>query len=217
MTDSTSIKYDQFVSDYPAINYRAGYMLMTPDTELTHAFFLESGKVRKYSLTRYNEKATMNIFVAPSLLPISSVLNGTPNLYYFETMNPVVVRCIPVEEMATYIKDNPDVAYDLLQKVYAGLENTQRRIAYLMRGSLRCRVMFELVIELQRSGKLQHDGSYLITISETEIAERAGLSRETVSRELAKIFKLNDVCRRQGRSILIQSRDALEEMLQQYT
>jgi CRP-like cAMP-binding protein len=211
------MEYDHFTSKYPTKNLRRGSVLITPDENPLQVFFLESGKIRKYEINRYGEKAVMNVFAAPSLLPLSWALNKTPNVYYFEAATPVTVRCIPTEDVVTYLQTSPTIVYGLLQEVYAGLENTQRRIAYLMRGSLRCRVLFELVIETKRSSMQMDDGSYVITVSETELAERAGLSRETVSRELAKIFKSSDICRRQGRSIIIKNLSELDALLQKYS
>lgn len=209
--------FEQFLSQYPLRRYTKGRILISPDEEMTHIFFLEAGRVRKYDVTRFRDKVVISVLSAPILLPLSWALNKTPNLYYFETLTAVDVRRIPTDDINAYIKADPDLAYTLLKQVYSGLENTQRRVVYLTRGNARSRLLFELLIEARRSGEQQADGSYVITVSETDLAERAGLSRETISREFAKVFKLSDVCERQGRSIIIHDLHALDEMLQRTT
>lgn len=209
--------YDQFLSQFPLRRYPKGHILISPNEELSCVFFVESGKIRKYDITKYGEKVVMNVFNAPTLIPLSWVLNKTPNLYYFEALTLLSVRCIPTDEIAAYLKTHPAMVYGLLQQVYSGLENTQRRVMYLTRGSIRSRLLFELLIEARRSGEPQSDGSCIINISVTEVAERAGLSRESISRELAKVFKFTDLCRRKGRLIVIQDLNKLEEMLHKMT
>ena len=63
----------------------------------------------------------------------------------------------------------------------------QRRMAHLMGGTARSRLVFELMIECQRFGIRQDNGSYLLTLHEDELARRSGMSRETVNRELSKL------------------------------
>jgi CRP-like cAMP-binding protein len=209
--------YDQFLSQFPLRRYPKGHILISPNEELSGVFFVESGKIRKYDITKYGEKVVMNVFNAPTLIPLSWVLNKTPNLYYFEALTLLSVRCIPTDEITAYLKTHPAMVYGLLQQVYSGLENTQRRVMYLTRGSIRSRLLFELLIEARRSGEVQNDGSCIINISVTEVAERAGLSRESISRELAKVFKSTDLCKRKGRLIVIQDLNELEEMLHKMT
>jgi CRP-like cAMP-binding protein len=217
MDNNQTDRYDQFLSQFPLRYYPAGHILISPNEELTGIYWIESGRVRKYDVTRFHDKVVMNVFSAPILFPLSWVLNHTPNMYYFEALSRVGVRFIPTEEIAAYLKTDPDLVYSLLQQVYLGLENTQRRVVHLTRGSARSRLLFELLIEARRSGEEQSNGSVIITISETDLAERAGLSRETISRELAKVFKISDLCVRQGRSIIIRDLQELEATLQKTT
>lgn len=209
--------FNEFVMQFPLRRYPEGRILISPNEEPEYIFFLESGKVRKYDVTRFRDKVVISVFNSPILFPLSWALNKTPNLYYFEALTAIAVRCVPTDQVTEYLKTDPALAFSQLKQVYFGLENTQRRVVYLTRGNARSRLLFELLIEARRSGEAQPDGSYTITISESDLAERAGLSRETISRELAKVFKLNNVCKRQGRSIVIQNLQELDEMLQRTT
>lgn len=206
-------EYEQFLAQFPIKQYAKGEVLMSPDENPEHVFFLQTGKVSKYDVTKYGERVVMNVFTRPILFPLSWVLNRTINRYYYEAVLPVTVRCIPLLQAEAYLQSNPAVVYKFLQEVYAGLEDTQRRVVHLTRGTARSQLMFELLFEARRSGKLQKDGSCVITISATEIGQRAGLSRETISRELAKILRSDDLYRRRGRSIVIRDVEELDQKL----
>jgi CRP/FNR family cyclic AMP-dependent transcriptional regulator len=208
-----STDYSQFLSHYPLKHYPKGSVLISPNEELDYMYFLESGDVRKYDVNKYGDQIVMNIFSAPILFPLSWALNRTPNRYYFEALSSLTARPIPTDELTAYLKSDPSMVYALLQQVYSGLENSQRRVVYLTHGSVRSRLLFELLIEARRSGEEQQDGSYILNVSESEIAQRAGLSRETISREIAKLVKSSDLCKRVGRSIMIQDLHELDEML----
>jgi CRP-like cAMP-binding protein len=120
---------------------------------------------------------------------MSWAINNTSNQWFYETGSKVTLRQAPVDEVLGFLETNPDVLFDLLSRLYSGTDGLQRRMAHLMAGSARSRVLFELIVAARRFGKQQKNGSLFIDIRENELARRSGLSRETVSRELQKIKK----------------------------
>ena len=47
--------------------------------------------------------------------------------------------------------------------------------------------MYELIIESRRFGEKLRDGSIKLTVNEQDLAARAGMTRETVSREIQRL------------------------------
>jgi len=118
---------------------------------------------------------------------MSWALNKTPNKYFYKTETPVVLHAVPADDARAFLEANPDVALDLLGRLYRGLEGVYGRLVHLMSGTARSRLSYELIIECRRSGNRQDDGSYTLKINELDLAARSGLSRETVSREIKKL------------------------------
>jgi CRP-like cAMP-binding protein len=143
--------------------------------------------VRQYDITSRGEEVVVNVFKPPAFFPMVWAINKIPNQYFFETSEPTEIKMAPANDVITFLKSNHDVTYDLLSRLYSGTESMQRRMAHLMGGSGRSRVLFELIVECKRFGKLQKNGSYVLEIHENELARRSGLSRETVNRELSKL------------------------------
>jgi hypothetical protein len=54
-------------------------------------------------------------------------------------------------------------------------------MSHILRGGSASRVVYELIVECERFGNKQVNGSYNLFMHEDELARRAGLSRETVS------------------------------------
>ncbi|MNQ88997.1 hypothetical protein D3C85_1042900 [compost metagenome] len=82
-----------------------------------------------------------------------------------------------------------------------------------MSGDAHDRLLFELFIEARRSGEMQSDGSCVVNVSLADLAQRAGLTRETISRELGKIIQSHELISRQNRSLVISDLRALKEQL----
>lgn len=214
MGDNVLKKLDEFFSQYPLKRYHKGQILIYANEDPSGIFYLESGRVRKYDVSPVGDEVVLNIFKPSVFFPISWALNHTPNHYFFEAATPIEVRRAPVAEVMSYLEANPDIIYGLLKQVHAGLEDTQRRVINLMAGDARSRLLFELIIEARRSGELQADGSYVIEISLSELAQRAGLSRETISRELKRLIEAKKMLKRRGRSLVIRDLRLLQALLE---
>lgn len=180
-------KVNYFFSKYPKRSYPKGQILVFADESPDHIYYLTKGKVRQYDVSYRGDEIIVNIFKPPAYFPMSWAINKTPNKYFYKTEEPTELHIIPAAEAVEFIKANPDVVYDLLSRVYKGTDGLLTRITHLMAGSAKNRVMYELIIESHRFGKKQDDGSYKLSANEVDIAARAGLSRETVSREIHKL------------------------------
>jgi CRP-like cAMP-binding protein len=86
------------------------------------------------------------------------------------------------------------------------------RMSLLMRSSAKNRLIYELVIEARRFGENHKDGGYKLDISEISLGARAGLSRETVSREMHKL-KYSGLIEIRAKSIIVKDLSLLEDKL----
>lgn len=180
-------KIEAFFASYPKRSYPKGHILIFADETPDQVFYLKRGKVRKYDVSYRGDEMIVNIFRAPSFFPMSIAINNIQNKYFYKTEEQAEVHIAPGEDAVRFVMDNPDVMFDLLSRLYFGLEGISERLLHLMSGTAKSRLLHELIIECRRFGKKQDDDSYLLTASETDLAARSGLSRETVSREMRKL------------------------------
>jgi CRP-like cAMP-binding protein len=184
MPTDVPAKIDEFFSHYRARTYTKGQVLIFSGDRSAYTYQLISGKVKVYDVTPRGDEVILNIFKTPAFFPVSMALNNTPNPYIYEAETDVVLRQAPNEDVLKFLQGNPDVVMDLLARVYRGVDGILGRVAVLMSGTAKDRLMYELLIEARRFGKQFPDGSCMLDASEKEIGARAGLSRETVSREV---------------------------------
>jgi CRP-like cAMP-binding protein len=212
--DDTALKsLDDFFSQYPLKQYHKGQILIYAHEDPAGIFYLETGKVRKYDVGPTGDEVVLNVFRPNVFFPISWAVNKAPNKYFFEAETPIEVRRAPVDAFIAYLEANPKIIYGLLKQVHSGLEDTQRRVVFLMGGDTRSRLLFDLLLEGRRSGEMRSDGSCVINVGVANLAQRAGLSRETISRELAKIIQSEKILSREGHALVIHDFQALEEQL----
>lgn len=210
MQQTPGDKVAAFFRPYPEHRVSAGETLVQAGEELPGVFYITKGQIRQYDIADNGEQIVVNVFKPPAFFPMSWAINRTPNRYFFETATDMVFQIAPAERVVEFLHDNPDVTFDLLARVYSGTDGLLRRMAHLMGGRAHTRLLFELLVETERFGKTQADGSYVLDMSEVELAKRSGLARETVSRELRA---LKDVVRLTRSGIVIADLAALRERL----
>jgi len=184
MDEQVAHKINAFFAKYPERQFDGGHLLASANEELPGIIHLIDGQVRQYDISTQGNEVVVNVFKPPAFFPMSWAMTHTPNRYFFETSSPVRAHIVPSEDAIQFLRDNPDVTFDLLSRVYSGLEGLQRRMAHLMGGTARTRVLYELITEAKRFGKQRPNGEYVIDMHEDELARRAGLTRETVNREM---------------------------------
>ena len=207
-----SNKIEKFFAGYRIRKYAKGQVLILNGDGAEYVFNLVVGRVKQYDVTYRGDEVILNTFKPPAFFPMSLAINKTDNPYIYEAEVDVQVRQAPSEDVIAFLKSNPDVLFDLLSRVYMGVDGLIGRMAHLMASSAKGRLMFELLIEYRRFGKPQPDGSCLLEINEKELGAKAGLSRETVSRELHKLIRDGLVAAKPGK-ITVKNLDEFEKSL----
>jgi len=189
MAEEVSDKIEKFFSQYRERKYAKGQILILNGDGTDFVYNIVDGVVKQYDVTYRGDEIILNMFMPPAFFPMSLAINKTENPYIYEAETDIVVRQVPAEEVIAFLKANTDVLFDLLSRVYRGVDGIIGRMAHLMASSAKGRLMYELLIESRRFGKKAADGSYTIEVNEKELGSRAGLSRETVSREMSKLIR----------------------------
>src|SRR5688572_19301178 len=113
-------KIENFFSGYPRRHYRKGQILIHAHDEPTHVFHLLEGKVKQYDISYRGDEVVLNQFKPPAFFPMAHAINRTPNVYFYEAETDVELQQAPSNDAVNFVKNNPDVLYDLLSRVYRG-------------------------------------------------------------------------------------------------
>jgi CRP-like cAMP-binding protein len=213
MDEAIAKKIDDFFSKYKKQTFKKGEILIRADDDPAGVFYLKEGFVKKYAISKKGEELAINIFKPVSFFPMPWAMNNAPNVYFYEAMTPLTVWRAPKDEVIAFVKREPDVLYDLLSRVYRGTEGMQQRMLYLMSGNAYERLVTEIVIAAKRFGQNNSEnGAISVKTTEKDLATSAGMTRETVSREM-KNLKDSKLVSFAANSLVIHNLAALEDEL----
>lgn len=202
---------DYFAGETPT-RYPKGEILVSPGEVSDKAYFVTSGRIRAYELSYRGEEVVVSIINPPAFFPMSWSVERIPNRFYYKAESDCEVYLVDAEKVVDFMKANTDVLYNQLQRLYSAINGVLGRMVYTMAGTAKSRLLYELVAECRSYGQTQPDGSIHITATERDLASRAGLTRETVSREMSKLKKQGWV-EVNGKGIFVRELQQIERAL----
>lgn len=211
MDKSITKKLKLFFGKFPQMTFQKGELLIRTEENPQGIFYLSSGSIRQYALSESGEEITINLYKPVCFFPMTWAINSITNHYYFEAMTDSLVHMAPKIEVVQFIKQNPDVLYNLLKRILSGLDSLLLRMEYLMAGNAYKRLIIILLISAKRFGEKSLSPSGIkLQMIQKEIANQAGISRETVCREMQKLKK-KGLIHFVGNTIIIADMNKLEE------
>src|SRR5687767_2658077 len=141
MPDDVKAKVVRFFTQYPLRTFDKREIIVRAETELPGLFYLTEGRVSQYDITSSGNEVVVNVFKPGAFFPMSWAMNDTPNHYFFEASAKVVAHVAPAADAVQFLRDNPDVTLDLLGRVYRGVDGVLRRMAHLMGGDAKTRLL----------------------------------------------------------------------------
>lgn len=213
MDDVIIKKLDLFFKKYKKQQFRKGEILLRADDNPRGISYIENGLVRRYAITGNGEELMLNIYKSHSFFPMSWAISNIHNAHFYEAMQPTTIWKAPKEDVLQFIKYEPGVLYDLLRRVYIGIEGLWTHIEQLMSGNAYAKLLTAVIIIAKRFGKHEKDNIVIsLNIKEKDLAAYAGMSRETASREL-QILKQKKLISYEKGVITITNMHQLEEEL----
>ncbi|MBP9798453.1 Crp/Fnr family transcriptional regulator [Candidatus Woesebacteria bacterium] len=188
MNPSIQKKLDTFFFQFTHKKYTKGEILIRADENPSGVLYLTKGHVKVYCISEKGDEIILNSFQPISFFPMSWAINDVPNSYFYEALDEVSLYQAPKNEVLTFLKKNPDVLFDLLRRVFIGVDGILMRMTYLMGGNAYSRLIAEIIIAAKRFGTHDDLGT-VVNISEKDLALQTGLTRETVSREMGVLKK----------------------------
>ena len=215
MDSAIITKLDSFFSKYPSKEFKKGDIIIQAGKSPTGIFYIESGIVRRYYLSEEGTEITLNLYKPHTFLPMSWAISDVPNTHFYEAMEQISARFAPREQVLEFLHQEPDVVFDLLKRVYIGMEGLWGHIQSLTSGNSYIKLIASLIILAKRFGKEDADSLVVsLKLSETDLANYAGMSRETASRELQKLKKEGAVTFQKG-ILTIHNMELLQQQILQ--
>lgn len=183
-------KLDTFFGQFPSKKHKKGDVIIQANVQPPGIFYIEDGIIRRYYLSEEGTEITLNLYKPHTFLPMSWAIAEIPNTHFYEAMTDAQTILAPKQIVLEFLKREPDIIYDLLRRIYIGMEGLWMHRGYLTAGNSYTKLVASLVILAKRFGKTTGKETIIEPImSEQDLANYAGMTRETVSRELQKLKK----------------------------
>lgn len=188
MKPTTIQQISEFFSQYPSRRYKKGHVLIFPGDTGEYAYYLVEGKVKVYDVSYRGDEIIITSRIPPAFFPLSLVINTASTRYAYEASTDIIIHQAPIKALRDYLDLHPKIVLDLLSNLYSILDTVLERMVHYITSNAKSRLIYAIISECKEFGKQDIANTYRIDVNEKELGSRAGLSRETVSRE-AQILK----------------------------
>lgn len=180
--------FEDFYDKFRSRRYKKGETLIRADDNPQGIFCLTKGYVRQYTISKSGSEFTLNILKPVSYFPMVWAINGTPNIYYFEALTPVVVGRAPRKEVVDFIRNKPELIFTLMSELLEDYGETLTRIEHLVFGDAYRRVLSVYIYLAKHFGE-EVKGKTIVKhrFTHQDIATLVGVARETATSEINKL------------------------------
>ena len=148
-------KLDKFFAQYSSQTVKKGAILIRAGDEPKGIFYLKNGNIRQYAISKNGEELILNIYKPHTFFPMAWAVDAYPNTYYFDAMDESVVFIAPKEDVIAFVKREPDVLFDLVKRLFIGLDGLLSRLEFLMSGTARQKLITIILICAKRFGEIE--------------------------------------------------------------
>lgn len=173
------------------LSYKKGEFIIRPGDRPTGLFYISSGTVKVYDITKYGEENLVIIRQKGDILGLIWTITGQYRGLVYSAITPATVFHIPADTFHKYLQENPQAALPLVDMLAEMYRVHSDRIRTLEYRSVRERLVSFLYNHSRRFGRQTPDGILIdVPLRHQDIASSISASRETTSRELAALERL---------------------------
>ena len=180
-------------------NYAANAVLVTEDDRSDALFIILSGRVKAYGSAEDGRDVVYNTQGAGEYFG-EMTLDGGLRSASVMTLEPTACAVVPGADVRQFLSQNPDFALHLIKKLIRLGRSSTEHVK-----SLALDDVYGRVTKLLRTLARDEDGVLVVPdkLTQQDIAERVGSSREMVSRVFKPLTEGGYVANRDGRIVLL--------------
>lgn len=194
--------WQQYLQKFPKKAYRQGESILLEGESPEHLHIIASGYVRVYNITQDGEEHTVSFDVPGEIFPIAWAFKEVPHTeYFYQALTDCEVRLIKRDDFLRYLKFHPKTALELYANTARRYGHLQKRIYALEQSKASHKILFTLdYLENKFGTKLREHTSIIdIPLTQQELANFIGITRETTSTELKKLERAGIVTSKKQR------------------
>jgi CRP-like cAMP-binding protein len=182
-------KLKLFFHSYKLQRFKKGDTIIRDGDPFNRIYYLKSGFVRLYILSRSGRELSLFIYSPGTYFPTLMGVAKWDSAYYFETKTEVSAYVAPAADFTGFLQKSPDVLFDLtirtgtmLQRFLHQMEIVCSEVPYI-----RTVNVLSYLYDLYKDAL--HKANPVIPVSHQELSTWTHTTRETVSRQVEKLVR----------------------------
>lgn len=207
--------FRQFIATFPAKTFKKGETILLQGEKPTHLFIIESGTVKTYSITKNGDEQLVSFDRKDDEFPIGYAFGLIQaSEYFYEAFTKCTVRLVSRDEYLQYLNSDIKRMYKQQVRMTIVLLSTLSRIHALEQPTASDKIAHTLMYMGKRLGVIlrPYKTRVKISVTQQEIANSLGLTRETANVELKKLESMKLIAHSRKSYVLYMER--LEKYLE---
>lgn len=197
------------------MTYKKGEFVIRPGETPPGIFYIASGLVKAYDITKYGEENLLIIRKKGEVLGLTWGITGEARNIIYATLAPSELFMISREQFLEFLHANPQAALPMLDMLIDMYRMHSERILTLEYRTVRERLISFLTTMADRFGRQTPEGILLnVPLRHQDIASSISAVRETTSRELAYLERQKLLIRDRQSRFIIPDVDKLRDYLE---
>ncbi len=207
-------KYQSFISQYHLKRFRKGEIILVQGEVPPATYILKKGIVKTYNLTTQGEEKPISFDSVGEVFPVAWTFNRVRYAqYYYEAFTDCEVYSVPRNEYQDFLKQHPDITYEVFMGFVDRYTNFQMRVNALEQSKAATKILNTVHFLCLHFGRdLKKDTVQIqLPLTQQDLANFMGLTRETTGIELKKLQRKGVLSYRRQNYIV--RTDKLDELL----
>src|SRR5699024_2251779 len=172
-------------------HYDAGKMVFMQHEPITDVFFIQEGKVKIYKTDYEGKEQIVNVLQSDDMFPHQGFFRKGNYPAHAEILEDATLVNIPILSFENFLLTHPEICIKMFEVLGGIIVDLQQRLEEKMMYSVFDQIVLLLMRLARRNGKKIAEDSFRITVhlTNSELANMIGSSRETISRTLTKLKK----------------------------
>jgi CRP/FNR family cyclic AMP-dependent transcriptional regulator len=168
--------------------YSKGEFIIRPGESPPGVYYIETGLVKAYDITKYGEENLLIIRKAGEVLGLTWAVTGQDRHIIYAALAPTTVWLVHRDGLTDFIRKNPSASLPVIDMVTDMYRLHSERIMTLEYRTVRERLVSFLLTTAKRFGEHSPEGVRItVPLKHQDIASSISATRETTSRALAEL------------------------------
>lgn len=188
-------QWQRYLKRYPVHLYKKGEIILMQDEAPASVRIIKTGLVKTYNINKHGEERPISFDAQSEIFPIGWIYDYIEKTqYFYEALTECEIYELPKKDFLFYLKLHPRMGYEMYVSLARQQTALQARIYALEQSRASEKIVRTLLYLCERfaSPTKVHSPTMRLRLplTQQELANFIGITRETTSTELKKLEKM---------------------------